>query len=483
MICKNDQNLILFNKQREMKGQTPVSRREFFKLAATSAASAAALTMPWIFSCGKPACVDNCNDYYKRELGKDTRAQIEDNPTVELDDYSGPFRSNLRYTDFSRKQLSWMVIMAHHYHYDIQKAYRAYIEKEYGYNGVLQTEKNIWEETMSPNIHEFISETMNITGKDIEAFMKHWQVELNSLPGDNYEVIFEMPAKNRGTITVNRCPLAAEYEARGQANKLKGICTNRCSNTMEKSARLYNDNIRLKVLAMPPRQSENHICCKFALYYNGESVPPESSNLLIDTTKADIRGERVVNPNIELKDYSGPFRPNLRFTDFSRQQLARLFLMNHKYDLGMIQAYETWVLMQTLDFAKKAEISVNVWSNELYKNARSIMAKYLNTTGTGIDSFLKAMQVDITAQPPNFDMMFEMPSADRGLMAFNTCYAVTQLEPLGLNDQITMLCEMDPAAIGKSTSLYSPNMKLNILAMPPRQYEDEVCCMWEFYYA
>ena len=482
MTCKNNQHFIQLNKQREMKGQSPISRREFFKLAATSAGAVGALTMPWLFGCGKATCVGTCDSYYKRTL-VDSRANVEVDPSIELDDYSGPFIPNLRHSYFSRKQLAWMLIMAHTYHYQIQKSYRAYIESAYGYDGVLKTEKSIWGDTIAKSMHTFYSQTLNIAGTDIEAYMKQWQVDLNSLPGDNYEVIFEMPDKYHGIVTCNRCPLVAEYEAAGKADKLADICKNRCVYSIEKGARLYNDDIRLKVLAMPPRQSANNICCKFALYYNGQSPYDGEVDLTIDPTKEDIRGERVVDSSIELQDYSGPFRPNLRFTDFSRKQLARLFLTQHQYDLGMMQAYETFCLTKTFDIKKRSEISTSVWSNQLYIDARNIMAKYMNTGGTGIDGFLKAIQVDITSQPPNFDQTFEMPSANLGHMTYNKCAGVTQMESLGLDNlYIKDVCALDPPAIGKSTSLYSSNMKLNILKMPPRTYNDEICCKWEFYY-
>ena len=34
----------------------------------------------------------------------------------------------------------------------------------------------------------------------------------------------------------------------------------------------------------------------------------------------------------------------------------------------------------------------------------------------------------MTALPPNFDMYFEMPSKDRGIVTFNKCYGVTMME-------------------------------------------------------
>ena len=43
-------------------------------------------------------------------------------------------------------------------------------------------------------------------------------------------------------------------------------------------------------------------------------------------TGKDLRGDLRVDPNVELQDYSGPFKPDLRFTDFSREALAKMYM-------------------------------------------------------------------------------------------------------------------------------------------------------------
>ena len=45
----------------------------------------------------------------------------------------------------------------------------------------------------------------------------------------------------------------------------------------------------------------------------------------------DMRQELRIDPDIDLPDYSGPFRPDLRFTDFSREQLVRMLVMCDEY--------------------------------------------------------------------------------------------------------------------------------------------------------
>ena len=483
MICKQKSHWIELNKEKRKKELLPVNRRHFFKLAATSSV---ALGLPWLFGCGNGNTGLSDSDkkkssYYRRELWNDTRAEIKVDPYIELQDYSGPFKVDLKYTDFSREQLSNMLIMAHHYHYAMQKAYRNYVYNQFGYEGVIESEEKIWGRMMLKESHNIIKNTMKINGKNLEAFMKHWQVDLNSLPGDHCEVIFEMPYRRQGIVTYNRCPLVAEYEANGRIDELHGVCMTRCLDVIERKAQLFNPDLGVNVITIPPRQSENHICCKFEIYYKSQgSQITEDVNSEIDPDKWDVRGELLVSPDVKLDDYSKQFRPDLRLTDFSREQLAQMYLSIHNYNFAMLKSYGAWC-KDKLGGENITTMHSDVWSDELHIDAQKIMARHLNTSGEGIDSFLKAFQVDITMQPPNFDMNFEMPSEDHCIITFNRCSAVTAMELTGQREQMEKCCAMDMSIFNRSAAIHDPNMKLNFLQMLPRPAKDSVCCKWEIY--
>lgn len=486
MIFKNTAQSKKINNPKDMKGRLPVNRRQFCKCIA---ASSVALTVPILNSCdGVESCGDDV-DYIKRVLGADTRAEIKVLPGVALDDYSGPFRPNLRYTDFSKIGLSKFHQMASEYHNSIMNAYRGYLIERHGYEGFRKIETNVWCYNMILGVHNNIKKTMKIKGFSLESFMKQWQVELNTLPSDFSDVVFEMPTKRRGLATFNRCAIATQYEAAGRIDELREMCEKRCPRAIRNAAKLYSPYIRVKNVTMPPRLSEDHVCCKWEIYYKADgSQSAEDTNLLIDPDKMDGRGELTVNTDIQLDDYSGPFRNDLRITDFSREQLSRMFLMYHQYDLDMIQQYQMQEMLKGGGFTAGTDMQVAVWSVDLAEEARRIMMKYLNTSGSGIDGFLKAVQVDITAQPPNFENSFEMPDENTGIYTFHKCFGITMMELFGGTDeQINKTCELDPPAIGNSCGMYSRGLEgkeihLDIVTMPPRQCKEEVCCQWKFTY-
>ena len=229
---------------------------------------------------------------YKQELWRDKRAEIKVDPNIELEDYTGPVRTDLRFTDFSRKQLGNMYSLAHHYNYAILRAYREFIHDTWGPEEMYEAQEAVWGTKMVSDVHQFITETMNNKGKDLEAFMKHWQIDMNTQPGDHFDVIFEMPSKDRGIVTYNRCPVVEEYEASGRTDELHGVCMKTCPPGIKNMAALYNEDIDLKVLAMPPRKSKDHICCKFEVCYKSKAAKSRQEakevDLKIDRKKKDI---------------------------------------------------------------------------------------------------------------------------------------------------------------------------------------------------
>lgn len=421
----------------------------------------------------------------KQDFGKDKRGELRVDPKVELQDYSGPFKPDLRLTDFSRKQLGNMYLLAHHYNYSILRVYRDYIESKWGLQAMCEANKDVWGSKLVTNIHRNVTEAMNIRGQDLEAFMKAWQIDLNSMPGDYFDVIFEMPSRDRGVITFNRCPIVEEFEERGLTDEVYEVCIKTCPPAITATSALYNADIELKVMAMPPRKNKEHICCQFEVCYKNNAAKairkPGKASLKIDLKKKDIRGDLKVNPKIEMKDYSGPFKPDLRITDFSREQLARMYLMAHQYDLDIMMSYQKWAA-EKYGIDAMSDMTIAIWGELMIDNSRHINARFMNIHGNSIETFMKAWQIDLTSLPPNFDLKFEMPSKNRGIITFNKCIAVEMMEPMGLNDILLKFCAMDPPSIGNSAKLYHPDMGVRILAFPPREHPDDVCCQWELYY-
>jgi len=82
---------------------------------------------------------------------------------------------------------------------------------------------------------------------------------------------------------------------------------------------------------------------------------------------------------------------------------------------------------------------------------------------------MKDIQVDATSFPGKaFDMTFEMPEEEVGIFTFNKCVSVDQWEAMGRPDIAEKASHTScPAAIIETAKMYNPNMKVEILAIPP----------------
>ncbi len=214
---------------------------------------------------------DGGSDYVKAVLGEDTRAEIKVIPGVELDDYSGPFRPDLRFTDFSKVGLSRLIQMASEYHNTIQGRYRQFVDEVHGHAAVLESEETIWGRTMVNSTHRLIKKTMNIKEKSLEGFMKQWQIELNTIPSDVSNVYFEMPDENTGIYTFNKCIGLMMMEPFASEEQIIDLCAldpPAIGNSCEMYSRgLTGKKIELEIVALPPRKYKDAVCCQWKFTY------------------------------------------------------------------------------------------------------------------------------------------------------------------------------------------------------------------------
>jgi hypothetical protein len=106
---------------------------------------------------------------------------------------------------------------------------------------------------------------MNISTNDVAAFMKDIQVDATSFPGKAFELTFEMPEEDVGIMTFLKCCAADQWETLGRPDILEKNCHSTCPASLIETAKMYNPNMKVDILAIPPRVSSEHVCCKWRL--------------------------------------------------------------------------------------------------------------------------------------------------------------------------------------------------------------------------
>ncbi len=197
--------------------------------------------------------------------------------------------------------------------------------------------------------------------------------------------------------------------------------------------------------------------------------------------KRDTRGILKINPKVELKDYSGPFKPDLRYSDFSREQLAKMFIKAQEYLMEVVIAF-TFHILEKHGADAMAESGRDVWLNRMPSIWHRIVTDIMGYKGNDIESVMKAMQTQVDWGPDNFDVTFEMPSEDRGVCTCHRCRGVDMAETLGQPEIVKEFCTFDETMLTDWAKLFNPDIVVTFLALPPRKSKDDICCKFEFSY-
>jgi hypothetical protein len=180
-------------------------------------------------------------------------------------------------------------------------------------------------------------------------------------------------------------------------------------------------------------------------------------------------------------DYTGVFSAVPGLVELSKPDLVRWLLGSHEYLLQCIEAWATQIILRDgLD--AMFDIQYTLWGDTVLPAVKKLKEEYLGITGHRVEDWMKDLQMDATAMPGKaFDCSFDMPAPDVGTLTFNRCVAVDQWESMGRPDILEKNCHSTcPKSMIVTTALYHPNMKTEILAIPPRKAESDVCCKWQF---
>lgn len=201
-------------------------------------------------------------------------------------------------------------------------------------------------------------------------------------------------------------------------------------------------------------------------------------------------GTEYVDPNAAVAEtdrahtrvvYTGLFTPPMDWSDRSKADLVRWVLGSHEY---LLQCIEAWATQITVRYGLDVmfDIQYTLWGDTVLPGAKRLKEHHLGITGSSVADWMKDLQIDATALPGKaFDLTFEMPEPDVGIMTFNRCVAVDQWEAMGRSDILEKNCHSTcPKSMIVTTTYYDPDMQVEILAIPPRAHEGDVCCKWRF---
>ncbi len=253
-------------------------------------------------------CVDGWADEVARRYGAETMAEIEwtawndqvvpeiermraeflpaghayDDPNqqVPAEDragtrvtYTGLFTPGPDAIELTKPQLVTWFLGSHEFLLQCIEAWATQITVRYGLDEMFDIQWTLWGDTVLPGAKQLKAEYLGIVGNTVADWMKDLQLDATALPGKAFDLTFEMPEPDVGIMTFNRCVAVDQWESMGRPDILEKNCHSTCPKSMIVTTKMYNPNMKVDILAIPPRKDPDDVCCKWRFSMRDEDDP------------------------------------------------------------------------------------------------------------------------------------------------------------------------------------------------------------------
>ncbi len=187
--------------------------------------------------------------------------------------YTGLFTPRPDVADLTKEQLVRWLLGSHEYLLQCIEAWATQITVRYSLDDMFDIQWTLWGDTVLPGVKKLKAEYLGIDGDTVADWMKDLQVDATAMPGKAFDVSFEMPEPEVGIMTFNRCVAADQWETMGRPDILEKNCHSTCPKSMIETTKMYNPNMKVDILAIPPRKDPGDVCCKWRFSMRDESDP------------------------------------------------------------------------------------------------------------------------------------------------------------------------------------------------------------------
>ena len=178
-------------------------------------------------------------------------------------DYTGLFSPPIDGGDLSKADLVKWLLGSHEFLLQCIEAWATQITVRYGLDTMFDIQYSLWGDTVLPGVKLLKAGYLGITGETVEDWMKDLQIDATAMPGKAFDLSFEMPEPDVGIMTFNRCVAVDQWEAMGRPDILEKNCHSTCPKSMIVTTKMYNPNMKVEILAIPPRRDPGDVCCKW----------------------------------------------------------------------------------------------------------------------------------------------------------------------------------------------------------------------------
>ena len=177
--------------------------------------------------------------------------------------YTGLFTPDARTVELAKPEIIRWFLGSHEYLLQCIEAWATQITVRYGLDVMFDIQWTLWGDSVLPGVKKLKADHLGITGNTVADWMKDIQVDATALPGKAFDLSFEMPEPDVGIMAFNRCVAVDQWEAMGRPDILEKNCHSTCPKSMIVTTKLYNPNMKVEILAIPPRKDPGDVCSKW----------------------------------------------------------------------------------------------------------------------------------------------------------------------------------------------------------------------------
>ncbi|HEX7521090.1 MAG TPA: hypothetical protein VF441_03425 [Acidimicrobiia bacterium] len=180
----------------------------------------------------------------------------------------------------------------------------------------------------------------------------------------------------------------------------------------------------------------------------------------------------------ERKDYAGPFDPDFRYEDLSKEALVRLAreyaLIAHLLDRSVFATIGMRYGQEVVE-----EIAIEEWrgASPIY-GAR--LRRAFGIEGDDVAAIFKVFQLDPGFPHHYMDVHYEVIDERHGYFELRSCGALLDVEPWGERAVTGMCHTIEDGTFDVTAQAVNPKARVRHVHRPPRSSPDQVpACRWE----
>jgi len=180
---------------------------------------------------------------------------------------------------------------------------------------------------------------------------------------------------------------------------------------------------------------------------------------------------------MELKDYSGPYRHDLKWDDFSKEFLVRLMKSWQRAYLGIMGAW-----MQIVSEKYSSEAADSCGLAVLLLQAERMIPQWVELGNIKLNTVLDSLKViqlapDGHTESELFGGEVDIKNPNHVICTTTKCITCEFLEAFA-PEKIQQLCYTIEQPVMEKF-LNNPKIKVTPLKLPPRKSPDDTFCRWE----